>query len=336
MIDPALPAIDLHRHLDGNVRLETILELGQQHGITLPATTVAGLRPHVVVNGALPDAAAFFRSARWMTAVLADVDACRRIARENVEDAWRESLDYVELRFSPAHMARAFALDLPAVVEAVIAGIDEGRAQTGLAVGVIGILSRTFGPAACALELDALLAHRAHIVALDLAGDEVDWPPELFREHFARGRAAGWAITVHAGEFGHARNIWSALRDLGATRIGHGTRAVDDPALMDHLASARIGIEVQLTGNVQTSAVSSYAAHPIKTFLAHGMLATINTDDPAHSGIDWAHECTVAAPAAGLTAADVHTAQRNALEIAFLEPSQKDALLATARRRQPA
>jgi adenosine deaminase len=328
MFDPALPCIDLHRHLDGNVRLATILALAEQHAIAVPATTVEELQPLVQVDGALGNALAFFASAHWMTAVLADVDACRRVARENVEDAQHEGLDYVELRFSPAHMARNFALDLHAVTEAVVAGVDEGRRATGMRANLIGILSRTLGPESCLRELDALLTQRDAIVALDLAGDELHWPGELFIEHFGRARAAGWAITIHAGEFGGAQNVWTALRDLGAQRIGHGTRAIDDPALVAYLADHRIGLEVQLTGNVQTSAVPSYAAHPLKAFLDAGVVATINTDDPAHSGIDWRHECEVAAPAAGLTAADVRTAQRNALEVAFLSDAERRALLA--------
>jgi adenosine deaminase len=328
MFDPALPCIDLHRHLDGNVRLPTIVALAEQHGIALPATTVEGLRPIVQVEGAQGNALAFFASAHWMTAVLADADACRRVARENVEDARSEGLDYVELRFSPAHMARAFGLDQRAVVEAVIAGVAEGRRATGMRAKLIGILSRTLGPASCTVELEALLAQRGDIVALDLAGDELNWPGELFVEHFRRARDAGWAITIHAGEFGSADNVWTALRALGAERIGHGTRAIDDPVLVAYLAKHRIGVEVQLTSNVQTSAVPGYAAHPLKAFLDRGVVATINTDDPAHSGIDWTFECTVAAKAAGLDAADVHAAQRNALEVAFLSDAERAELRA--------
>jgi adenosine deaminase len=331
MSDPSLPRIDLHRHLDGNVRLETILELGQQHGIALPGDTVETLRPHVQVEGVMPDLVSWLGKLQWMTAVLADVDACRRIARENVLDAKRDGLDYVELRFSPYFQARPHGLDPRDVVEAVVAGVAEGRALTGIEVNLIGILSRTFGPRACAVELDALLSQREKIVALDLAGDEKNWPAELFAEHFARGRAAGWAITVHAGEAGGAESIWAALRVLGATRIGHGIHAIDDPALMDYLAEHRIGLEVNLTSNVQTATVPSYAEHPMKRFLAHGLLATLNTDDPVVSGIDWRHEYEVAAPAAGLTPADIRTAQRNSLEVAFLSAAEREELLAAKR-----
>ncbi|MGD1065254.1 MAG: adenosine deaminase [Vulcanimicrobiaceae bacterium] len=321
-----LPNIDLHRHLDGNVRLATILELGEQHGIALPGTTLETLRPHVQVAGVMPDLVSWLGKLQWMTAVLADLDAVRRVAYENVVDAQRDGLDYVELRFSPYFMARPHGLEPRAVVEAVLAGIDEGRAATGMRVGVIGILSRTYGPRACAVELDALLSQRDRIIALDLAGDERGWPAELFAEHFALARDAGWAITVHAGEAEGAASIWAAIRTLGATRIGHGIRAIDDPVLLDYLAEHRIGLEINLTSNVQTATVPSYAEHPMKRFLAHGVLATLNTDDPVVSGIDWRYEHEVAAPAAGLTPADIRTAQQNSLAVAFLSPSEREEL----------
>jgi adenosine deaminase len=319
--------------MDGNVRIATILELGAQHGIALPGTTVETLRPHVQVPGVMPDLVSWLDKLHWMMAVMADVDAVRRIARENVEDAQRDGLDYVELRFSPQFIARPHTLDPAAVVEAVIAGVAEGCASTGMLVNLIGILSRTYGPDACTAELEALLAHREHITALDLAGDERAFPAGLFTEHFWRGRDAGWAITVHAGEAGDAASVWAALLDLGADRIGHGTHAIDDPELLDELARRRTGVEVALTSNVQTATVASYAAHPMKRFLAHGIAATLNSDDPVVSGIDWTHELTVAAPAAGLDDAEIATALANALEVAFLTDSQRGDVRAAAARR---
>jgi adenosine deaminase len=325
-MEPKLPFIDLHRHLDGNVRLQTILDLGRKHNIKLPGDTLETLRPHVQVTEVMPDLITWLNKLHWMIAVLGDYDACRRIARENVEDAQAEGIDYLELRFSPYFMAGPNQLNPAKVVEAVVAGVAEGRAKTGLKVNLIGILSRTFGADACKIELEALLTQRAHLVALDLAGDEKNFPAGLFTEHFKRGRDAGWAITVHAGEAGGAASVWAALQQLGATRIGHGIRAIDDPKLLDHLHAHRIGLEINLTSNVQTNTVPSFAAHPMKQFLAHGLLATINTDDPVISAIDLRHEFEVAAPAAGLTPAEIVQAQRNAVEIAFLTAAEKTGL----------
>ena len=317
------PLIDLHRHLDGSVRLETILDLGRLHKIPLPGNSLDELRPHVVVTTPQPGLIEFLAKFKWMTAVLADYDACRRVARENVEDAHREGIRYIELRFSPAFMADAHNLDPSRVTAAVIEGVREGEAATGVKANLIGILTRTYGPVRARRELRALLDHKNEITALDLAGDEGNWPAELFVEHFKEGRGAGWQVTVHAGEAAGAQSIVTAIEQLGATRIGHAVRAAEDAAVMDLLREHRIGIEANLTSNVQTSTVPDYASHPLKKFLESGLLATINTDDPGISGIDLAYELDVAAPAAGLDESQVIRALENAWEIAFLGPEEK-------------
>ena len=317
------PLIDLHRHLDGSVRLQTILDLGRLHRIPLPGNSLDELRPHVIVSTPQPGLIEFLAKFKWMTAVLADYDACRRVARENVEDAQREGIRYIELRFSPAFMADAHNLDPSRVTAAVIEGVREGEAATGVKANLIGILTRTYGPVRARRELRALLDHKNEITALDLAGDEGNWPAELFIEHFKEGREAGWQVTVHAGEAAGAQSIVTAIDQLGATRIGHAVRAVEDAAVMDLLRERRIGIEANLTSNVQTSTVPDYPSHPLKKFLEHGLLATINTDDPGISGIDLAYELDVAAPAAGLDESQIVRALENAWEIAFLAPEEK-------------
>lgn len=328
VIDPTLPLIELHRHLEGSIRLSTMLELADQHGLKLPAATVEALRPHVEMRGLTGDLMGFLKKLDWMIFVLADTDACRRIAREAVEDAAAEGIDYLELRFSPGFMARPHALSIPDVVAAVIDGASSGARDTGVLTKLIGIMSRTFGVEECRLELEGLLAHRESITALDLAGDEANWPGHLFHEHFRRGRDAGWQVTVHAGEAAGEDGILYAIEHLGATRIGHGIRAAKDPALLTLMRERRIGLEVNLTSNVQTSTVPSLQAHPLAQFLNEGLLATINTDDPVISGIDLRSEFESAAPAAGITAEMARQAQRNALEIAFVTPTERAAIAA--------
>lgn len=327
MIDTTFPLLELHRHLDGSVRLETILELSLHYDLPLPATDLEGLRPFVQVTEPKPSLLDFFEKFQWPTSILKDMDAVRRVAYENVEDAAREGMAYIELRFSPWFMAEANHLDPAAVVEAVVDGTQAGERDFGVKANLIGILSRTYGVEIAWKELEALLTQKDHLTALDLAGDEVNYPAQLFTEHFAKGREAGWQITVHAGEADGPESVWHALRDLKATRIGHGAYSPQDPALMDYLLEHEIGIEVSLTSNVQTSVVTDYASHPLRDFLQRGMLATINTDDPGISGIDLHHEYEVAAPAAGLSKEMIHQAQHNALEVAFLSPQEKQMLL---------
>ncbi|EPM7409185.1 adenosine deaminase [Klebsiella variicola] len=327
MIDSSLPLTDIHRHLDGNIRAQTILDLGREFNIALPASTLDTLRPHVQVTSLEPDLVSFLAKLDWGVKVLGSLEACRRVAYENVEDAARNGLHYVELRFSPRYMAMTHQLPVDGVVEAVIAGVREGSRDFQVDARLIGILSRTFGEAACQEELAALLAHREGITALDLAGDELGFPGALFLNHFNQARDAGWHITVHAGEAAGPESIWQAIRELGAERIGHGVKAVEDPALMDYLAEHQIGIESCLTSNVQTSTVASLAQHPLKQFLEHGVLASLNTDDPAVQGVDIIHEYTVAAPAAGLSREQIRQAQINGLTQAFLSEQEKAALI---------
>ena len=326
MIDSTIPLTDIHRHLDGNIRAQTILDLGRQFNLALPADTLDSLRPHVQVTSNEPDLVSFLSKLDWGVKVLASLDACHRVAFENMEDAARNGLHYVELRFSPGYMAMTHNLPVAGVVEAVIEGVRQGSSAFNVQARLIGIMSRTFGEAACLEELDALLAHRDSITALDLAGDELGFPGSLFLSHFNRARDAGWRITVHAGEAAGPESIWQAIRELGAERIGHGVKAIEDRSLMDFLAEQRIGIESCLTSNIQTSTVASLAAHPLKVFLEHGVLATLNTDDPAVQGVDIIHEYNVAAPQAGLSREQIRQAQINGLEIAFLSAAEKQAL----------
>ena len=328
MIDRTLPFIDLHRHLDGSVRLETILDLSRQHNLRLPAYDLEDLRPFVQVTDPQPDILAFFAKFEWQTKVMVDYAACRRIAYENVQDAQREGIGYIELRFSPWFMAEAHHLDPAGVVEAVVDGVRAGQRDTGVRANLIGILSRTYGASIAWKELEALLTQKDGLVGLDLAGDEAHFPGELFVDHFKRGRSAGWHVTVHAGEAAGPESVWQALTGLGAERIGHAVHAPQDAALLDYLARHNIGIESNLTSNVQTSTVAGYSSHPLKLFLERGLLATINSDDPGISAIDLAYEYEVAAPAAGLTPAQIRQAQQNAMAVAFLSPAEKKSLWA--------
>lgn len=327
MIDLNLPLIDLHRHLDGSVRLSTILDLGLKYNLPLPARDLDSLRPFIQVTDPQPNVLAFFTKFQWQTLGMVNPDACRRIAYENVEDAKNEGIDYLELRFSPWFMAETHHLDPAAVTEAVVDGIRAASRDFDLPVNLIGIISRTYGPETGMKELDALLTQREHIIALDLAGDELHFPGELFIDHCKKARDAGWHITIHAGEQLGPESIWQAIRELGAERIGHAVTAPQDASLMDYLLEHQVPIESNLTSNVQTSTVPSYAAHPLRTFLECRLCATINTDDPGISAIDLPYEYIIAAPKAGLTDALIHQAQKNALTAAFLSPQEKQALL---------
>jgi len=336
MIHPDLPLIDLHRHLEGNVRLSTILELGQKYGIPLPADTLEDLKPHVQVTETLTDILVYFKKFDIITSILVNYDTCRRVAYENVVDAKAEGIDYIELRFSPVFMAKPHGLEPEGVVEAVIDGIRQSRTDfSDIWVNLLGIISRTYGVDVGYKELNALLAYKDDIAGFDLAGDEVNFPASLFKDHFKKARAAGWGITVHAGEADGPESVWQAILDLNASRIGHGAHIMDDPGLINLILEKRIGIESCLTSNVHSSTVPSYSAHPLKRQLDLGLLATINTDNPGISSMTLRHEFNVAAKAAGLTPEDTRKVQKNAVEIAFLSEDEKEELMMKKQASKP-
>ncbi|GAA0791012.1 MULTISPECIES: adenosine deaminase [Pseudomonadati] len=329
MINKSIPLVDLHRHLDGNVRVQTIWELGLQHGIALPADSLETLAPFVQIQGKENSLVAFLKKLDWMVAVLADLDAVKRVAYENVVDAKVSGLDYAELRFSPYYMAMNHKLPIEAVVEAVIDGVAAGTKEHDIKINLIGIMSRSFGQEKCRLELEGLLAHKDKIVAIDLAGDELGFPGDLFTDHFKRVRDSGLQITAHAGEAAGPESMWQAIETLGATRIGHGVNAIRDPKLMEYLAKHRIGIESCPTSNLHTSTIADYDSHPFMQFFNSGVLIGLNTDDPGVSNIDINHEYRVAKSEMGLTDQQLSQVQRNGVEMAFLSDSERKALYAS-------
>jgi len=329
MAHPDIPLVDLHRHLDGSVRLETMLDLARQHGLELPAMDVAGLRPHVQIMETVIDLKNCLPKFALMQKVMVDYDACRRITWENLEDAVREGIDYIELRFSPQFMGELGGLDPMAVTSAVCEAWIEACHRLPVKAKLIVILSRHYGPQACQVELEAAIAHRDRgVVAVDLAGVEEMGPGHLFVDHCRQAREAGLHLTIHAGEWSGAESVRQAVLELGAERIGHAIGAADDAATMDLLAERHIAIESCPTSNVQFSMVPSYQAHPLPMWLQRGLLVTINTDDPGISGIDLAHEYRVVREEMGLSEDEIRQLQENGIAAAFLTDEERAALWA--------
>ena len=327
MINPDYPLTDLHRHLDGNIRLSTIWELAEEYSIILPADNLETLKTKVQIQQRTTDLLAFLEKMELGVSVLVSEQACFRVAYENIEDAKLAGLSYVELRFSPVFMAKTYGLVLEQVIEAVVAGCKAGSKKYGVPVNLIGILSRSYGEASCHQELQALLRAKDDIVALDLAGDEKGFPAIRFKEHFKLARDAGWNITVHAGEADGPQSIWQAIDELGATRIGHGVAAREDSGLMDFMANNGISIECCLTSNFQTGACTDIARHPITTFIEKGIVVTLNTDDPGVSGIEIGDEYKLAREVVGLTTEQLTQIQLNGVDVAFVEDGVKAELL---------
>lgn len=330
-MDPApflddLPLVDLHRHLDSTVRPATVLELARQHGIPLPADTPEGLRPYMQIDRPVATLPEFFQRFDLLLRILVDYDAIYRVARENLEIAAGEGIDYVELRFSPLFMASVHPLNPTEITHTICRAVREA-ADLPIRANLIVIMSRQLGPEGCRAEMEAALACAGEgVVALDLAGDEANYPGELFVEHFSRARAAGLHTIAHAGEAAGPESVRQAVEELGAERIGHAVRAAQDPAVVALLAERGIAVESCLTSNLQTLTVRSLQEHPLPLFLRQGICVTLNTDDPGISAIDLPHEYGLLGQLS-LTPDEVRQVRLNGTLAAFLSPEEKKALL---------
>ena len=331
MIDKNLPLIDLHRHLDGNIRPKTIWELAKLNNIKLPVDDFNEFIPYVQIQNQEADLLAFLEKLDWGVAVLKTLDDVKRIAYENVEDAFNAGLHYAELRFSPYYMSMNHNLIIKDVVKAIIDGVNEAVKDFDIKINLIGILSRTFGVEKCQKELEAILAYKNDIIAVDLAGDEYNFPGSMFVEHFKQVKEAGLFITVHAGEAGGSESMYQAINDLNATRIGHGVACAKDEDLMDYMLKNNIAIESCITSNYQTGTIKDIPAHPIKVFLEKGLKVCLNTDDPAVQGIEIKNEFEIAQTIVGLSDKNISTLQQNALDICFLSEDEKLELIKKVR-----
>jgi adenosine deaminase len=319
------PKVELHVHLDGCLRPQTMLELARAQGVRLPAETPHALAAALSVKGAR-NLEEYLEKYQYTLAVMQTPEALERVAYEFVTDAAAEHVRYVEVRYSP--LLHRPALTLAQAIEAPLRGVKRAEAETGTKVGLIVCGIRTRPPAE-SLELARAAAEyrTAGVVAFDLAGAERGHPAREHRAAFEHAAAHGMACTCHAGEGDGAASIAEALHVCGAQRIGHGTRLGEDPALLDEVIARKIPLEMCLTSNLHTHTVAAVAEHPFKRYLERGVVVSLNTDGRLMDGITLTDEYHLAHTALGLTKEDLARVTLNACESAFLPDFEKVALV---------
>jgi len=325
----ALPKIELHRHLEGAVRLSTIIDLARQAGAALPADTPEGLAPFAQIHEPL----ASLDEALERFAIAQDsfrsYGAVRRIAFEAVEDLAVDNVRLAELRFSPDFMCRPAGLDWDAAMDAVLEGLEDANAAGhDVRIGLIVIASRNYGTESVERTAAFALRRREHVVGFDLAGPELEFPPAMFAEALRPIRDAGIHLTMHYGESGPPEYPREAMEVLRTERLGHGVSVSHDPTVADLAIERGVTLEMCPTSNWLTRAVPSVEEHPALDLLRRGARVTLNTDDPGLFGIDLTHELRVARDAIGFTDDDLGQVTRNALEACFLPADVKDAVRA--------
>lgn len=273
-----LPKTDLHVHLDGSLRPETMIELAREYHKTMPKWDADELRDYMHVQDArnLVDYLARFDTT---LSVMQTADALERIAYELAEDAAAENVRYMEVRYSPVLNIQE-GLTLNEAVDAPLRGLRRAEQEFGIRTAVIICGLRNMSPETSMDLAELTVDHRDRgVVAFDLAGAEYNYPAKKHREAFYKVVNANVAATIHAGEAYGPESIHQALHYCNANRIGHGTRLFEDRDLMRYMNDFRIPIEICLTSNVQTRAVASFEEHPVRLYYDEGLVVTLNTDN---------------------------------------------------------
>jgi len=275
----ALPKTDLHVHLDGSLRLETILELARAGNIELPANDLEGLKNAIGCGNHFGSLVEYLRGFDITLRVMQTEESLERIAFELAEDAHRENVRYMEVRYAPMlHTRRGLKLTL--VVEAVLAGLRRARETFGIKANVIICGIRNISPESSLEMAELAVAYKGRgVVGFDLAGAEADFPPKHHRQAFQLVRDNNINCTIHAGEAYGPESIAQAMHVCGAHRIGHGCRLIEDGDLLHYVNDHRVPLECCPSSNVQTGAVKDLRSHPLKLYFDLGVRVTINTDN---------------------------------------------------------
>jgi len=330
---PRLPKVDLHLHLDGSLRPQTVLELAQQQGIPLPGYTLNEVRRLLEIEDRARNLADYLTRFDLPVRILQQPEALTRVARELVEDVSQENVRYVEVRFAPwLHTRRG--LRLSQAIQAVLTGLRQGEERTGVKTSLIICCMRHHSPQDNLTLAEVAVAFKDQgLGGLDLAGDEtITTPATLPVAAFRLAQQHGLQRTVHAGEAAGPESIGAAIHLLGAQRLGHGVRLYQDPALLEEVRQRGITLEMCPTSNVQTSVVNALADHPIDAYLRAGIKVTVNTDNRRVSDTSLTQEYTLMVKHFGWGLAEIIATTRNSLQAAFLPEEEREALLARFER----
>jgi adenosine deaminase len=313
-----LPKTDLHVHLDGSLRLRTMLELAEQQSIKLPADTEDGLRRAMHCGENTGSLLEYLKAFDTTLAVMQTEDALYRVAYELAEDAATENVRYMEVRYSPMLHVRK-GLRLVSVIEAVLAGLRRAYEDHRIESNVIVCGIRNISPESSLEMARVAVAYKNRgIVGFDLAGAEYDHPAKHHKDAFQLIRNNNIACTIHAGEAFGPESIAQALHVCGAHRIGHGCRLREDGDLLHYITDQRIPLECCPSSNVQTGAVSSIATHPLRLYHDLGVRVTVNTDNRLITDTTVSRELWLCHTQMGLGPADIARIIVSGFKSAFL------------------
>lgn len=319
------PKVELHRHLEGALRFSTLVELAKRMGQDVPAD-VAGQKNKFLVLEPMKDLMAVLNKFMATQAVLDSEAVLTRITYEAIDDAYKEGIRILELRYAPTFIMEGHpGLSFEKIHQAIVRGVERAQ-HMPIAVGLLCIFQRTQPLKDLERVLDFVIDTRDTWIGVDLADDEAGFPASMFSPLFARAAKAGLPITIHAGEVPlpvSPQNVWDAIHTLGARRIGHGLQIINDEKTLQEVVKTETVLELCPTSNWLTQGVKSLDAHPFRKLMEAGVLTTINSDDPGVFGIDLTNEYQLLAKSYSLTHAEFDRCNDIAAAASFIPLVQK-------------
>lgn len=329
-----IPKVELHDHLDGGVRPQTIVELADTYGISLPAKDAASLAEWFHRGADRQNLSLYLEGFSVTTSVMQTKEALERIAYETIRDRGEDNNVYVEIRFAPILHVQG-GLNLETVVETVLKGLERGKRETGVEYGLI-LCAMRHQDAAVSLEIAELAVafRKKGVVGFDIAGDEYGHPPKRHLDAFQYIRNKNFNITIHAGEAFGVESIWQAIQVCGAHRIGHATRLVEDMvirgsriedmgSLSHFIRDKRIPLEVCLSSNIQTGAAETLDEHPFHIYYRNNFRVMLCTDNRLMSNTTLSKEMSLAVKHYNLTLRDLEKITINTMKSAFLHHDER-------------
>lgn len=325
-----LPKTDLHVHLDGSVRVETILDLAKEQGVRLPKQTHEELRSYLEVGLNCESLVEYLKGFDVTLSVMQTYGALKRVAFELAEDSAKENVRYLEVRYSPI-LHTQNGLPLTEIVEAVLEGLREAERTLNIRTGVILCGIRNINPETSMVLAELACAYKNRgVIGFDLAGAEENFPAKDHQDAFSLILKNNINCTLHAGEAYGPESIHQAVHYCGAHRIGHGTRLKEDGDLLNYINDQRIPLEVCLTSNVQTKAASSFETHPLRFYYDYGVRVTLNTDNRLISGTTMTDELLLAAKYCNFDLLDIRNILLNGFKSAFVNYHDRKILIKNA------
>jgi adenosine deaminase len=319
----SIPKTEIHIHLEGAIRTQTIIDVAKAHGLKLPTYEAAELDKHVKVYDQLRDLQAVLEAFDIFQRSIASPEVVERIAWELFEDSAKQNIKLFEVRFSPDWAFHGHKLDWDACLDGLLRARRRAEAQFDMAIGYIAITSRGMGADSCVRTVDWAIRHRGHILGVDLADGELLHPMSDFVKPILRAKDAGLKVTVHTGEDTPASYVVDTVNNLKPDRIGHGIHSIEDMRAVELIKERGITLEINPWSNYLTNSVRTIEEHPLKKLFDLGVKVTINSDDPEVLETNLNNEYRIAHEVLGMSMDDIAACNRNAYEASFLPQAEK-------------